>query len=305
MREALPVDPCGVRCLRPWPILAVRYLISKNNLHTEALTHLAKRLNACRIQIGVDPMASTSQTSPNLTAPYVPFKSFMTALDYLHQGLPVILDRSVWPTFSGGLASQMLAAFRFLGLISEEYEASELLRRASDPDRRKEALSEAIRAGYRDLLELNVSTSTPKQLGEYLSEFYGVTGSTHKKAMTFFLHAAKHIDLPLSPSISRKTRSSGPRKRRQSNGTGSTPEATMPAFAAKIEPRKSASGSSKTIKLIGGGEATLSFDVDVWSMTPADQEFVFGMIRQMNEYEAKRSQPDSVQTETPEAGTSG
>jgi hypothetical protein len=44
-------------------------------------------------------------------------------------------------------------------------------------------------------------------------------------------------------------------------------------------------GSSRTICLRGGGSATLSFDVDVWSMTPEDQQFVFDMIKRMTEYE--------------------
>ena len=36
-------------------------------------------------------------------APYVPFKSFQTALEVLEQALPAKMDRSVWPTFSYSL----------------------------------------------------------------------------------------------------------------------------------------------------------------------------------------------------------
>jgi len=230
-------------------------------------------------------MTSATQPTPKATAPYVPFKSFITALDYLRQGLPHLLDRSAWPTFSGGLAGQMLAAFRFLHLINDEdYSVTPLLERATDPDRRKEALREAMHAGYQELIDMDLSRSTPKQLADFLSEFYNVTGATQKKAMTFFLHAAKYIELPLSPAITRKTRSSGPRKRR--NGTLSTDNPPPSSDRHRPEkPRSVLGGSSRTIALRGGGKATVSFDVDVWSMTPEDQEFVFGLIKTMNDYE--------------------
>lgn len=240
-------------------------------------------------------MATQPTPKPTTTAPYVPFKSFMTALDYLNQGLPNILDRSAWPTFSGGLAGQMLATFRFLGLTTEEYESTPLLARAVDPDKRKDAVREAVVASYGEMVEMDLAKATPKQLGDFLSELYNVTpGSTHKKAMTFFLHAAKYIELPLSPAINRKTRSSGPRRRRATTANG-TPEETPPlpgreALGGHV-PRRHP-GSSKTIPLRGGGTTTVSFDVDVWSMTPEDQTFVFGLIKSMNDYEqetAKRT----------------
>src|ERR1700675_713034 len=164
-------------------------------------------------------MATNAQNRPKLVAPYVPFKSFLTALDNLLHGPPNILDRTVWPTFSCGLAGQMLAAFRFLGFITEDYETTDLLSRAIAPDRRKEALTEALRKGYGTIFDVyDLARATPKQLADILSEEYNVVGSTHKKALTFFLHAAKFTDIALSPAISRKTRSSAPRKRRIPNG---------------------------------------------------------------------------------------
>jgi hypothetical protein len=251
-------------------------------------------------------MTANTQNTLRLVAPYVPFKSFLTALDNLRHGPPTILDRTVWPTFSGGLAGQMLAAFRFLGFITEEYETTELLNRAIDSDRRKEALTEAMRHGYDRIFDVfDLARATPKQLADILSEEYNVAGSTHKKALTFFLHAAKFTDLALSPAISRKTRSTGPRKRRApSNGVVADPATDTGMSPGQHVPQKSG-GSSRTIKLKGGGTATLAFDVDVWSMTPDDQEFVFGMIKRMSEYETARSREGSAKAETPEATTSG
>jgi hypothetical protein len=182
----------------------------------------------------------------------------------------------------------MLATFRFLGLLSEDYESTPLLVRAVDPDKRKDAIREAVHIGYEELIDMDLSRATPKQLADLLGELYNVTGATHKKAMTFFLHAAKFIELPLSPAITRKTRSSGPRRRRQPvNGDNQTPPlATPPRHgAAGANQSQSGTGSTRTISLRGGGSATVSFDVDVWSMTPEDQKFVFGLIKSMNDYE--------------------
>jgi hypothetical protein len=239
-------------------------------------------------------MATGPHASPKPTAPYVPFKSFMTALDYLRQGLPHLLDRSAWPTFSGGLAGQMLATFKFLRLVeAEDYGVTPLLQRAVDPDRRKDAIREAMHEGYKELIEMDLSRATPKQLADILGELYNVTGATHKKAMTFFLHAAKYIDLPLSPAITRKTRSSGPRRRRApvSDAVAQFVGETLEAPGEAAVPRQQA-GSSKTIALSGGGQATVSFNVDVWSMTTEDQTFVFGLIKTMNEYEKKSAKPE-------------
>jgi hypothetical protein len=237
-----------------------------------------------------------------MTAPYVPFKSFITGLDYLRQGLPHVLDRSAWPTFSGGLSGQMLATFRFLGLITEEYESTPLLERAVDPDKRKDAIREAVSHGYNEMVGMDLSRATPKQLGDFLGELYNVTGATHKKAMTFFLHAAKFIELPLSPSITRKTRNSGPRRRRAAGSDGAPPLAPSPQpqpnGGSTPDPAKQQKGgSSRTISLRGGGSATVSFDVDVWSMTPEDQKFVFGLIKSMTDYEQQSSAPTMPTTE--------
>jgi hypothetical protein len=229
-------------------------------------------------------MASPVQLKPSTAAPYVPLKSLLTALDYLQQGVPTILDRSVWPTLSGGLGTQLLAAFRFLGLINDDHETMPLLHRAVDQDSRKDAIGEAVRQGYKDLIEMDLSRATPKQLSDYLADLYSVSGSTHKKAMTFFLHAAKYVELPLSPAITRGTRASSQRRKR----SAAPPEKQdFDESHKEILPPsdRDTKGSARTIELRGGGSATLTFDVDVWSMTPEDQQFVFEMIRKLTEYE--------------------
>lgn len=101
-----------------------------------------------------------------LTAAYAPFKSFVTSLDYLKQALPDHLDISAWPTFSGGLRGQLIAAYRFLGLIDANNAVQPLLHQLVGETTRKQALNTAIRSAYPALFKLDLSgpplTSSPR-----------------------------------------------------------------------------------------------------------------------------------------------
>ncbi len=241
-----------------------------------------------------DAVQATAQKQ--LTAVYAPFRSFITSLDYLKEGMPDQLDVSVWPTFSGGLRSQLLAGYRFLGLVDENGVVQPNLGRLVNESSRKQALAAVIKSAYPKLFQLDLSRTTPNQLADTLRQFYNVEGSTLEKAQTFFLHAARYVGERLSPSIARKTRTSA--KRRRVNGQAqSTDSQPQEAQAASSTPSMHSRGSSKTIKLKGGGVATLTFDVDVFSMTEQDQDFVFDLIKRMREYEASGV---STKTETPD-----
>ena len=61
-------------------------------------------------------------------APYIPFKTFLTAVEALEQGLPDDIDRSVWPTFSYNIQTQTVSAFKFLQLIDDEGHVQDGLR---------------------------------------------------------------------------------------------------------------------------------------------------------------------------------
>ena len=71
-------------------------------------------------------MASENQI---LTAPYVAFKSFCSAIQSLRiHGLPPTLNRTAWENRSGAEQSQILGALTFLGLINDKGETQETLK---------------------------------------------------------------------------------------------------------------------------------------------------------------------------------
>ncbi len=70
-------------------------------------------------------------------AAYVPFRTFLTALETLESGgVPKQIDRSIWRSFSGLVQSQILGAFRFLGLVEGDAPTLELRKLVEDKQNR-------------------------------------------------------------------------------------------------------------------------------------------------------------------------
>ena len=61
---------------------------------------------------------------------------------------------------------------------------------------------------YRTLIALDLTRTSPRQLDEAMRK-YGLTGATHKKAVSFFLQAAQYGSVPISPLLKAKTRIGG------------------------------------------------------------------------------------------------
>jgi hypothetical protein len=199
--------------------------------------------------------------------PYVPFRTFLTALETLERACPNQLDRSVWPSYSGAIQGQLLGAFRFLGLMDESQCPTPALRElVARTDNRRALLRRLLEAKYPGLVGLDLARSSPKQLDEALRQ-YGLNGTTHKKAVSFFLQAAQYAGLPLSVLLRARTRGGGQGKRR-------------PAAA----PAESAPALSKTIELRSGGVLTLTAAVDFFSISPEDRTFVFELIDRIQAY---------------------
>lgn len=199
--------------------------------------------------------------------PYVPFRTFLTAIETLERGCPNQLDRSVWPSYSGAIQGQLLGAFRFLGLMDEnQFPTAELKDLIARKDNRRVLLRRLLETSYADLIRLDLSRTSPRQLDDAMRQ-YGLNGATHRKAVSFFLQAAQYAGLPLSVLLRAKIRGGGPGKRR-------------PAAAPKSTP-----AISKTIELKSGGVLTLTAAVDFFAISAEDRQFVFDLIDRMQAYE--------------------
>jgi hypothetical protein len=198
--------------------------------------------------------------------PYVPFRTFLAALETLERGCPNQLDRSVWPSSSGAIQGQLLGAFRFLGLMDEaQCPSAELRELIGKKESRRPLLRRILEKNYATLVAMDLSRTSPHQLEEAMRQ-YGLTGATHKKALSFFLQAAQYAGLPLSVLLRAKIRGSGggPRQRR------------APAVEAVA-----AIAAGKTVHLKSGGSVTLTTAVDLFSLNAEDRKFVFELIDRM------------------------
>ncbi|MGO9094116.1 MAG: hypothetical protein ACLQGV_02740 [Bryobacteraceae bacterium] len=201
--------------------------------------------------------------------PYVPFRTFLAALETLERGCPNQLDRSVWPSSSGAIQGQLLGAFRFLGLMDEaQCPSAELRELIGKKESRRALLRRILEKNYATLVALDLSRTSPHQLEEAMRQ-YGLSGATHKKALSFFLQAAHYAGLPLSVLLRAKIRGSGggPRQRR------------APATEAAT-----AIAAGKTVHLKSGGSVTLTTALDLFSLSAEDRKFVFELIDRMQEY---------------------
>ncbi|MGE5646115.1 MAG: hypothetical protein ACM336_10020 [Acidobacteriota bacterium] len=202
--------------------------------------------------------------------PYVPFKTFLAALDKLERGMPNQFDRSVWPSYSGAIQGQLLAAFRFLGLMDENQCPTAAARELAAGEKRRPALRALIAKKYEALVALDLTRTSPKQLDEAMRG-YGLSGATHRKAVSFFLQAAQYAGMPLSVLLKAKTRTAAAGHRR----APAAPAAPEPASAAAL---------TKTVRLRSGGSVTLSASIDVFALGAEDRAFVFGLIDRLREY---------------------
>jgi hypothetical protein len=229
-----------------------------------------------------------------LTAPYVPFQTFLNALDHLKAiGVPHKIDRQVFPSFSGVNQGQVLGAFRFLQLIDHTSRPTPNLHKVVDDTQRKAALQKILKEGYPELVALGLIMVSPSQFDAALSD-YGVAGATHGKAKSFFVKAAQFADLPLSPLLTRSTRNTGTRRKKSPQSKGTVVEQNGGSGIQVHRQPPAVSGDYRTVKLRGGGELTLSYSASLFDLVGKDREFVFGLIDKIKTYESD-SQESSEQ----------
>jgi len=211
---------------------------------------------------------------------YIPFKTFLTAVETFEQGLPPTLDRSVWPSFSGGTQSQTLGAFKFLGLIDEAGKVKEPLERLVDAkgNERKGVLREIIENQYAGAIQLAEQNASFQRLQEYFRE-YGVQAGTLERVVRFFLDACEYTGVRCSPLWSKA--------KKTLRRTHKKDEAPSKVKTIKGKPTKSERETKfqvRTMQLQSGGTLSLSLSVDLMVLSQEDREWLFTLIDQFNAY---------------------
>lgn len=224
---------------------------------------------------------------------YVPWRTFLTAIETLEQGLPPRIDKSVFPTFAGSTQTEVLQAFKFLGLIDADSQTTPALSRlVEDKEQRPDAVRDIVLSSYRVVFDQDPTRMTPAQLDAIFREL-GVSGATLLKATRFFLKAADFAGISVSSHLTRKMRSSS---RKDSNGQATRRRRTARSINTSVAdqatsapaPRRTAGAHGndpKEVALRSGGTITLSVSVDLFQLSTDDRAFVFTLIDKLREYE--------------------
>ncbi|MGB7588608.1 MAG: DUF5343 domain-containing protein [Solirubrobacterales bacterium] len=140
-----------------------------------------------------------NQGSAGFTAPYVSFRTLENLIKRMEEeGTPQQIDRTYIVNLPGSTQSMLIKALTELGLMDGDKRPTSALTKLVDhPEDRSHLIGELVKKHYGAAINLG-SNATQGQLQALFASEYGVTGSTQRKAIAFFLAAAKAGEVGLS-----------------------------------------------------------------------------------------------------------
>lgn len=143
--------------------------------------------------------------------PYISYRTFKTFIGRLQQQMPNRIDQSYWrETLSGSSGIQLMAAFRFLGLIDELGKPSNQLRQLAQAkgDQQPTVLGEMAAHSYSFVFKSShySKDATYDQLVECFKESFQLTPDVCRKCIKFFVSLAGDAQIPLSPFMTKRFR---------------------------------------------------------------------------------------------------
>ncbi len=161
---------------------------------------------------------------PEFQPPYLSWSTFQGILDQLKAGgIPDKIDRSVLVGKSGSDQGQFLRACRQFGLMDPATEKpTERMRELVDAEDRGPLLKTILQESYPTVVTLG-SGATQQMLEEKFREF-GIEGDTVRKAIAFYLNAAKQTDIELSERFKSTRPGAGGRRKRTRKSNGASGE---------------------------------------------------------------------------------
>jgi hypothetical protein len=192
--------------------------------------------------------------------PYLPFQTFWSFIGELcAKPLPPQIDRSMMGSKSGTDQSNLMGALKFFGLVGDHSEVKPALTAFASIDEagRKQALMSMLRQRYPNQFEVSDKNGTEKQL---LETFDPYTGDTKRKAMTFFLHAARFSGIEVSPHFPVTRMGSG---RRASSSAKRTPKPRPPILdPTATHPKPKAHGEHVRVEFGEAGFVDVNIQVN-------------------------------------------
>lgn len=155
--------------------------------------------------------------------PTVAFKTVSNTLaDFKAKGvIPPSIDKRLWPNFSNTVATQLVATLKFLGLIDEAgvpaKKLKTLVESHGNEPKWHEELAQVIASAYAPVMDVELDKVHGAHLRDKFKEVFGIEGDQQRKAIAFFLFAARDAGMKLSPYLKLRERGSGrgSRKKRE------------------------------------------------------------------------------------------
>lgn len=233
-----------------------------------------------------------TKSTEEFKAPYMSFHTFWNFIAELgNNPLPPRIDRSIMTGKSGTDQANLFMALTSFGLIDQEATVLPLLDEltSADQEQRKAILSNLVTANYAEPMRISASNGTSKDLDNAFRDSYPSIASpdTRRKAVTFFLHAAKTAGLELSVHF--PTTRSGP----------GAPGTSKPRKAARRKPAPLNSGTEKPLveapgapaagdtyrfDLRSGGTIFAVVDVNIFQLDKEDRDYVIGLVDKLKGY---------------------
>jgi hypothetical protein len=218
-------------------------------------------------------MTDTDQATSDWKAPYVGYSTLRTFIDKKcgENPIPPRIDKTFIDNVAGGVQPLLMGALKVIGFIREDGTVNPLLNdAASSPDRRKEILRAWAEDFYAGQLELAGQNATAQMLFDSFSPA-GITGSTLRKAVGFYLALVEDVGLPNSPhfKLPKQTPSTAKKKAPRVDGGGGGGSAEHDTPSTPPEFREPV-GEKKIINLGEGGTIVIYADVKWLSLSTAD-----------------------------------
>lgn len=245
------------------------------------------------------------------TMAYATLASFLD--DLASRPLPPQIDRSMMASKSGTDQKNLLQALADFALIRGDQnqvtpELAELAE--ADAEARKSHLAKLIRTYYPAAVAVSEANGTHQQLQEVFRDQLGLNGSpdTRRKAITFFLHAARAADLHVSPHFPATRSGSGTPGTNRTKRTG---RPRKPATAVgDNEPPPAQNGGTggtafSTEVQIKAGRVTLTVDVNPIELRGEDRKFFYDLVDRMEDYAMRIATTPTTSGEATPTGAEG
>ena len=177
------------------------------------------------------PIVTNVPTLTPTIPPYVPYRTFRNFLEFLKEGVPARIDRSVWgQRASGSTGIQLMTALRVLDLVDDDGRPTENLEHLAglEGDERRAALTALLRLHYQPVFALDLLRATRAQFREAFRSF-GAKEGVLAKCEAFFIQAAQDAGIELSTyvlagrHVSRRSSGASSRTRQQPAERPATP----------------------------------------------------------------------------------